>query len=104
MWITQPQLWLGSSRRLLLIDDVGYVVSAKGTRCRCFLNGASNTFRSILPDQFEQLRDLPAERTIRICHIAQVSFHQRTRAQAIERIQQSLLRLRTPCGRPLLGQ
>ena len=51
--ITQDQRWLRTTRRLLLPEYVGDVVSAKGTSRRGFFDGMGNRLGAILADEFE---------------------------------------------------
>ncbi len=56
--ITQNQRRLRATWGLLLPQDVGDVVGAKGTCRGRFFDGASHGFRSVLADEFEQFRQL----------------------------------------------
>ena len=56
--ITQNQRRLRSAWRLLLPQDVGDIVGAKGTCRGGFFDRASHGFRSVLADEFEQFREL----------------------------------------------
>jgi len=78
----QGRLW--TPWRLLLTHDIGDVISTKGLRRRGLLNGSGDDVRAILANQFEQLRDLAGQRTVAVGHIAQIGFHQHTRAETVE--------------------
>jgi hypothetical protein len=52
--ITQNERRLRAPRRLLLPEDVGDVVSAKGASCGGFLDRMSDGFGAVLADQLEQ--------------------------------------------------
>lgn len=104
MWIAQPERGLRTAWRTLLAEDVGNVVCTESAGCRGFLNGSGHVLRAVLPDQFQEFRDLPGERTVRIRHVAEVRLHKSSRTQAIQRIEQPLLRLGTARRRPLLGE
>ena len=102
--IAQPKRWLRPAGRLLLAQDVGDIVGAEGAGRGGFFDGAGTSFGSVLPYQFQQFGDLAAQRPVGIGHVAQISLHKCSRTQAIERIEQPLLRLGASGRRPLLGE
>ena len=56
--IPQNQRRLRAARRLLLAEDVGYVVGAKGMCRGSLFYGARHSSRSVLTDEFEQFGQL----------------------------------------------
>ena len=92
------------ARRLLLAEDVGDVIGAESARRRCFLDCVGHGFRPVLPNQFEQFSDLTRQRAVGVGHVAQIRFHHGRGTEAVEKPEQSLLRLRTPGRGTLFGQ
>ena len=95
---------MGTPRRPLLTQDVGDIIGSISASLRGPSDCVGHVFGTILTNQFEQFLDLAMQGTIRVGHIAEISFHCGAQTHAIERIEQSLLSLRAPgCG-PLVGE
>ena len=102
MRVAQLQWWLRPSWSLLLAQNVGHIISSECASIGCLLDGCRDRLGTILAHQLEQLGQLASQGAIGICYVAEVGFNDRVRAKTIQRIEQTLLRLRAPCRRPLL--
>jgi len=89
---------------VLLPQDVRDIVGSVSAGLRCGSDCVGHVFRAVLTNQFQQFRDLTAERAVGVGHVAEIRFHGGAQAHAVERIEQTLLRLRTPGRRPFFGE
>ena len=102
--VAQFQRWLRVAGCLLLSDEVRHIRGPiRAGRCG-FLQRIGHHVRSILANQFQQLRDLACQRAVRLRHAPKISFDQHAGTQAVQGIEQALLRFGAPRRWSLLDQ
>src|SRR5271170_6939895 len=72
--IAEPERRLRPARRSLLAQDIGDIVSAESSGCSSFFNSDGHVLRSVPAYEFEQFRDLTAQRPVSIGHVAEVGL------------------------------
>ena len=93
----QGRLWL--TGRGNLVQEIGHIVGSESACGESLLKGFGDLLRAISAKQSEQFLKLAEEGAVRVGQPAQVSFDRFRRADAVEQLQQSFLRLGAPGSR-----
>ena len=78
---------------------MGHVIGAESAGGKSFLEGRGDLLGAISAEQIEEFLKLAEERTVGVGQPAQISFDRFRRADSVEQLQQSFLRLGAPGSR-----
>ena len=82
---------------------MGYVIGAESAGGKSFLEGRGDRLGAISAEQIEEFLKLAEECTVGVGQPAQISFDRFQRADSVEQLQQSLLRLGAPGSRAVFA-
>ena len=78
---------------------MGHVIGAESAGGKSFLEGCGDLLGAISAEQIKKFLKLAEERTVGVGQPAQISFDRFQRADSVEQLQQSFLRLGAPGSR-----